>query len=249
MQNSIFANQKVFNDKTILLSLLGLSILFILAKIIGILPEFLNRVPEYMIPQYAETLDQKFNNNRDWMTSITRFFSQRLEFQLKVMAHLFYGARVHFFNPIDWLSLLLPATALVYFIDGRKVAFVTAAIISATAIIFTFLMNEDAQLMYMWLFLGLSAIGCTYAFIKYSFISPFFIFGAVSIYALILNGYKLGPLPWSSVAATAAVIGYYLGGWRLALLGGGTFIWTALIGQWKLAMETLSADASLQILE
>ena len=126
------------------------------------------------------------------------------------MAHLFYGARVHFFNPIDWLSLLLPATALVYFIDGRKVAFVTAAIISATAIIFTFLMNEEAQLMYMWLFLGLSAIGCTYAFIKYSFISPFFIFGAVSIYALILNGYKLGPLPWSSVAATAAVIGYYL---------------------------------------
>ncbi len=240
MQNSIFANQKVFNDKTILLSLLGLSILFILAKIIGILPEFLNRVPEYMIPQYAETLDEKFNNNRDWMTSITRFFSQRLEFQLKVMAHLFYGARVHFFNPIDWLSLLLPATAFVYFIDGRKVAFVTAAIISATAIIFTFLMNEDAQLMYMWLFLGLSAIGCTYAFIKYSFISPFFIFGAVSIYALILNGYKLGPLPWSSVAATAAVIGYYLGGWRLALLGGGTFIWTALIGQWKLAMETLS---------
>ena len=74
MQNSIFANQKVFNDKTILLSLLGLSILFILAKIIGILPEFLNRVPEYMIPQYAETLDEKFNNNRDWMTSITRFF-------------------------------------------------------------------------------------------------------------------------------------------------------------------------------
>ena len=176
MQNSIFANQKVFNDKTILLSLLGLSILFILAKVIGILPEFLNRVPEYMIPQYAETLDQKFNNNRDWMTSITRFFSQRLEFQLKVMAHLFYGARVHFFNPIDWLSLLLPATAFVYFIDGRKVAFVTASIISATAIIFTFLMNEDAQLMYMRLFLGLSAIGCTYAFIKYSFISPFFIF-------------------------------------------------------------------------
>ena len=50
----------------------------------------------------------------------------------------------------------------------------------------------------------------------------------------------LGPLPWTSVAAVAAVIGYYLGGWRLALLGAGTFIWTALIGQWKIAMETMS---------
>ena len=51
---------------------------------------------------------------------------------------------------------------------------------------------------------------------------------------------NIGPLPWTSVAAVAAVIGYYLGGWRLAVLGGGTFIWTALIGQWKIAMETMS---------
>ncbi|WP_136439656.1 ABC transporter permease [Pacificoceanicola onchidii] len=51
------------------------------------------------------------------------------------------------------------------------------------------------------------------------------------------------PLPWSTVAAVAAVIGYYLGGWRLALLGGGTFVWTALVGQWKIAMQTLSVLA------
>lgn len=53
----------------------------------------------------------------------------------------------------------------------------------------------------------------------------------------------IGPLPWSCVAAVAAVIGYYLGGWRLALLGGGTFVWTALIGQWTIAMQTLSVLA------
>lgn len=47
-------------------------------------------------------------------------------------------------------------------------------------------------------------------------------------------------IPWSAVAASAAVLGYYLGGWRLALLAGGTFTWTALIGQWKIAMETMS---------
>ncbi|MEY8099140.1 ABC transporter permease [Falsihalocynthiibacter sp. S25ZX9] len=51
---------------------------------------------------------------------------------------------------------------------------------------------------------------------------------------------NLGPMPWSAVAGVAAVIGYYLGGWRLALLAGGTFVWTALIGQWKIAMETMS---------
>lgn len=50
----------------------------------------------------------------------------------------------------------------------------------------------------------------------------------------------LGPIPWTAIAAVAGVIGYYLGGWRIALLGAGTFIWTALIGQWKIAMETMS---------
>ena len=50
----------------------------------------------------------------------------------------------------------------------------------------------------------------------------------------------LGPIPWTAIAAVAAIIGYWLGGWRMALLAGGTFIWTALIGQWKLAMQTLS---------
>ncbi len=54
---------------------------------------------------------------------------------------------------------------------------------------------------------------------------------------------NLEPIPWTSLAAVAGVVGYYLGGWRLAALGAGTFVWTALIGQWKIAMETLSVLA------
>ncbi len=54
---------------------------------------------------------------------------------------------------------------------------------------------------------------------------------------------QLGPIPWTAVAAVAAVVGYGLGKWRLALLAGGTFVWVALIGQWELAMETLSVIA------
>ncbi len=50
----------------------------------------------------------------------------------------------------------------------------------------------------------------------------------------------LGPIPWTAIAASAAVLGYYLGGLRMALLVGGTFAWTALIGQWKIAMQTIS---------
>ncbi len=51
---------------------------------------------------------------------------------------------------------------------------------------------------------------------------------------------RIGPLPWTFIAITAAVIGYWLNGWRLSLLSGGTFVWIAVMGQWKWAMETLS---------
>ena len=47
-------------------------------------------------------------------------------------------------------------------------------------------------------------------------------------------------IPWTVVASVTAVAGYFLGSWRLALFGGGTFVWAALIGQWKLTMETMS---------
>ncbi len=51
---------------------------------------------------------------------------------------------------------------------------------------------------------------------------------------------RIGPIPWTSIAAVAAVVGFWLGGWRLAALAGGTLVWTALIGQWDLAMQTMS---------
>ena len=51
---------------------------------------------------------------------------------------------------------------------------------------------------------------------------------------------RLEALPWTAVAGVMAVLGYALGGWRLALLAGGTFVWTAMMGQWKWAMETMS---------
>jgi glycine betaine/proline transport system permease protein len=51
---------------------------------------------------------------------------------------------------------------------------------------------------------------------------------------------RLGPIPWVVIAVTFGMIGYALAGWRLALISGGTFVWIAVMGQWKWAMETLS---------
>lgn len=51
---------------------------------------------------------------------------------------------------------------------------------------------------------------------------------------------RIGPIPWSVIAVTAAIVGYALNGWRLAALSGLTFVWIAVIGQWQWAMETLS---------
>ena len=50
----------------------------------------------------------------------------------------------------------------------------------------------------------------------------------------------LGPIPWSALAAVMAVLGYSLGGWRMAALAGGTMVWAALIGQWDITMQTMS---------
>ena len=50
----------------------------------------------------------------------------------------------------------------------------------------------------------------------------------------------LGPIPWVVIAVTMGMAGYALRGWRLALLSGGTFVWIAVMGQWKWSMETLS---------
>ncbi len=51
---------------------------------------------------------------------------------------------------------------------------------------------------------------------------------------------NVGPIPWVVIAATAGMAGHALGGWRLATLAAGTFVWIAVMGQWKWAMETLS---------
>lgn len=133
----------------------GAALLLLVLKAVGMLPEWLNRPPDWLIPSYAQWLDAFFNfikgdmeTGRPGLIYLTRWFSEGpLEFMLNTTANLLEGKR-------RWPNI--------------------------------------------------------------------------------------GPISWSAIAAVATVIGYYLGGWRMAALAGGTFIWTALVGQWKLAMQTLS---------
>ncbi|HEX2526458.1 MAG TPA: ABC transporter permease subunit [Geminicoccus sp.] len=53
----------------------------------------------------------------------------------------------------------------------------------------------------------------------------------------------LPPLPWLAVVLGAAMLGWHWGGPRLALLGGASFLYLAVFGQWASAMVTLASIA------
>lgn len=57
------------------------------------------------------------------------------------------------------------------------------------------------------------------------------------------GGFGLPAVPWTVLAVTGFMIGYALKGWQLGALTGGTFVYLAVFGQWKWAMETLSLVA------
>ncbi len=131
------------------LALVVVGVVLTLAQWFGLLPAFLHRLPEALVPPMQQWLDAIFNFIKDDLNLIglTRFLTEGLQWLLDATANLLFGKR-------RWPNI--------------------------------------------------------------------------------------GPIPWMSIAAVAGIIGYYLGGWKLAFLGAGTFVWTALIGQWKIAMETMS---------
>lgn len=147
--NSVSEARSGWTRKQMALALVALAVAMTAVQYLGLLPGWLHRIPETMIPPFATWLDVFFNFVKDdlGLLAFTRFLTGGLEFLLDTTANLLYGKR-------RWPNL--------------------------------------------------------------------------------------GPIPWSAIAAAAAVVGYYLGGWRLALLAGGTMVWTAVIGQWKIAMQTMS---------
>ena len=143
------AEEAADQRQRIIWGLLGVAVLLLALKLLGLLPSWLNRLPEAVLPPFADWLDVAFAwvQNDLGLIHVTRTIS-------------------------GWLGFLIDAAANILYGKSR------------------------------W---------------------P-----------------RIEALPWSAVTGVAAVIGYYVGGWKLALLAGGTFTWTALMGQWKWTMETLS---------
>ncbi|WP_439119808.1 ABC transporter permease [Marivita sp.] len=146
------SSPRSFSNAQIGLAFVAAAIVLTTLQYIGLLPAWMHRLPEAIIPNFASVLDTVFNFVKDdlGLLALTRFLTEGLEWLLDFSANIFFGKR-RFPN--------------------------------------------------------------------------------------------IGPIPWTAMAAVASVIGYYLGGWRLALLGGGTMVWTALIGQWEIAMQTMSVLA------
>ncbi len=149
---SLPAPRTAWSNGQIAIGFVGTAIIMTILQYLGLLPGWLHRLPETIIPNFAGWLDTIFNFVKDdlGLLALTRFLTEGLQWLLDASGNIFFGKR-------RW---------------------------------------------------------------------PF-----------------IGPIPWTALAAVAAIVGYYLGGWRLAVLGGGTMVWTALIGQWKIAMETMSVLA------
>jgi glycine betaine/proline transport system permease protein len=134
------------------LCILAFAVLVTALQYLGLLPEWLHRLPEDATPNFAGWLDAIFNYVKDdlGLLVFTRTLTEGLEWLLDASGNIFYGKR-------RWPNL--------------------------------------------------------------------------------------GPIPWTALTAAVTVLCYYLGGWRLALLGFITFMWTALMGQWDIAMQTISVLA------
>ncbi len=62
------------------------------------------------------------------------------------------------------------------------------------------------------------------------------------LYAAFVKGFSFAPpLPWITTVGLAAIVGWRIGGKKMALLAGGCIFYFALFGKWKLSMITLSA--------
>ncbi len=53
-------------------------------------------------------------------------------------------------------------------------------------------------------------------------------------------GFEVPPIPWLMLVGIAAVVGHWAGGWKLALLGGGTIAYFAIFDLWEVSMVTFS---------
>ena len=110
----------------VLVGLLVAALVLVLAHAFGVLPAWLHRIPEALIPPTAEVLDVVFAfvQNDLGLIHLTRFIAEGpLEFMLDTTANLLYGKRRWpFLGPIPWAAIAFSAAVLGYYLGGWKMA-------------------------------------------------------------------------------------------------------------------------------
>ncbi len=246
-----------FTKRQGLMALLLFAAVLTLAQWFGVLPDALHRLPEQFVPPMADWLDVLFAKLIEnffggilfylsfgmidvtyGMADLTRQISDFFEFLLRVSSHLTFGKSVLGFKPGFWLVAGLIFGSLAIFVDTWRSS---ALIFAVTVVMFVLsLISEPASISKIVMIALVTGVGSIFVALTQRWYVPAIAVVSLTIVALTVAKVEIGPVPWMSVAAVAGIIGFYLGGWKMAFLGAATFVWTALIGQWKIAMETMS---------
>ncbi len=209
------------------LSVLGLVGLFLLLKAFGLLPQFLDELPQHLETSsidnqgndivYTELVpfDLYLNSFFDFIRyemgidTVSRFISKQIKELITVFNSLLLGGRLAFgFSGLLWAALVIGVGFAGYAVKGWKTALLVGGSVLALA-----LFSGTAQE-------AMNSVSDT-------------LFGTH-------KRLKISGLPWVGITAIAFILGYFLKGWKMALLAAGTLGYVAVFGMWKYTMETMA---------
>ena len=209
------------------LIVLGLVAVLLLLKALGLLPQFLDELPQHL---EASSIDNQGNNivytelvpmdlylNRFFdfirydlgVDTVSRFISKEIKDLITVFNSSLLGGRLPFgISGLLWLALTIGVACVSYVVRGWKTALVAGVLVLVPALYggpFQDAMNSLTDA----------------------------IFGSH-------KKLKVSGLPWVGITAVAFLLGYFLKGWKMALLASGTFAYVAVFGMWEYTMETMA---------
>ncbi len=209
------------------LVVLGLVGLLLLLKAFGLLPQFLDELPQHLEESSIDNqgndiaftelvpIDIYLNTFFDFIRydlgvdTVSRFISKEIKDLITVFNGTLLGGRLPFgYSGLLWMALVIGVACVGYAVKGWKTALITGALVLVLA-----LYGGPAKE-------AMNSVADT-------------LFGTH-------KRLKISGLPWVGVTAVAFLLGYFLKGWKLALLSAGTMFYVAVFGMWEYTMETMA---------
>ncbi len=209
------------------LIVLGLVAVLLLLKALGLLPLFLDELPQHLEESsidnqgndivYTELVPMDLYLNRFFdfirydlgIDTVTRFISRQIKSLIGIFNGLLLGGRLSFgFSGLLWTAIVAAVATAGYALKGWKTAVLGTVVILGIAIFGSW--PQDA----------VNSVSDA-------------IYGSH-------KRFRISGLPWVGMAAIAFILGYFLKGWKLALMSGGTFLYVAVFGMWEYTMETMA---------